>query len=76
MKTIIKIKNKKKRTTEKDSRKKDTFWESKCNQICTYIGGSQSTETWKIIKNMKTGTTDVSLTLININKWKEYYESL
>lgn len=72
----LNYKRKNKELRNRIKKGKNMFWEQKCNHINTYIGGAQSTEVWKTIKNMKTKNREKALTLIDLPKWKVYYEEL
>lgn len=69
-------KEKNRELRNKIKKEKNNFWEQKCNQINAYVGGSRSTEVWQTIKNLKNNSRRDSLSLINNEQWKDYYESL
>lgn len=67
----------KNRTLKKEVRKsKSEMWERRCMQIESQIGGTRSTEVWRVIKSMKTNTKNKRQNTIKIEEWKKHYENL
>ena len=49
-------------------------WDKICSEINSQIGGSRSSEAWRIIGTLrKNNTNRLNLPVININKWREHY---
>ena len=53
------------------------FWDQKCLEIQLYLGSKQSSESWKLIKNIRSSNSDNSqLNLISADTWEKYYYRL
>lgn len=54
---------------------KNKSWDRKCSEINSHIGGSRSSEAWKVIDTLRSNrVTKVNLPIINITNWRTHYE--
>ncbi|XP_044745745.1 uncharacterized protein LOC123307480 [Coccinella septempunctata] len=54
---------------------KDETWERKCQEIESHIGGARSSESWKLIKELRRESANkINLNPIKLERWKEYFE--
>lgn len=56
--------------------KKNGAWEQKCNMINTHLGGSRSTESWKVLKSLRQEKKRDIISAITPDQWDEYFEKL
>ena len=56
---------------------KNKSWEKTCSTVESYLGGKQSTEAWKILKNLrKNENGGQCFNPIPIGKWETYFKGL
>jgi len=56
---------------------KNKSWEKTCSTVESYLGGKQSTEAWRILKNLrKTENGGQWFNPIPIDKWETYFKEL
>jgi hypothetical protein len=56
---------------------KNIFWNRKCDEVDSEIGGSRSRSAWKVIKSLRQNTRDtVGMDPTGLTKWKKHYEEL
>jgi hypothetical protein len=59
------------------SKKKSKRWLDTCNCIEQYIGGTRTAEVWKIIKHIRAGERNRTLTTtVKMLEWKKHFKSL
>lgn len=73
-KTDYQIAQKKVRTAI--TQKKNESWERNCARINTYLGGSKSTESWKLLKSLRQDNKKDIITPVTLQKWDEYFGKL
>jgi len=66
-----------KETKREVQKRKNEFWEEKCEQINRYMGGTRVSEAWRAIRNLrKDNKNGNNIALINMNEWEDYYQKL
>jgi hypothetical protein len=56
---------------------KNKSWEKICSTVESYLGGKQSTEAWRILKNLrKNKNVGQPFNPIPIDKWETYFKGL
>ena len=60
----------------KVTEEKNKIWTSKCQQIESLIGGSQSTEAWRFLKILKNNKGYNKVNLLTMLEAENYYETL
>lgn len=64
------------RVRRKICQKKNELWTKKCTMLNTYIGGSQSSESWKLLKNLRNDRKKDIIQSISPQTWEGYFEDL
>lgn len=56
------------------NKNKNETWDRKCSELNTHMGGTRSSEAWKIVKSLRSDTTNkINLQPIPIEKWRLHY---
>jgi alpha-amylase/alpha-mannosidase (GH57 family) len=56
---------------------KNKSWEKTCSTVESYLGGKQSTETWRILKNLRENENEGQcFNPIPIGKWETHFKGL
>ena len=56
---------------------RNEFWDKKCLEIQSYLGSKQSSDSWKLIKNIRSSNSGKSqLNLISADTCEKYYYKL
>lgn len=58
------------------TQKKNETWERRCNRLNCYIGGTKSTESWRLLKSLRQEKTKEIISPITLNKWDKYFATL
>lgn len=58
------------------TRKKNETWERRCSRLNTYIGGTRSSESWKLLKTLRQNKKKKIISPISLTKWNTYFSSL
>ncbi|XP_030766244.1 uncharacterized protein LOC115890192 [Sitophilus oryzae] len=59
------------------SKSKNKIWETKCERVERYMGGTRVSEAWKTIRNLRRDEKQNSkLELISMEKWEDHYKQL
>lgn len=58
------------------SQKKNETWERNCTNINTYLGGRRSTESWRILKNIRAERKREIISPITPERWQQYFKQL
>jgi hypothetical protein len=73
-KTYIRNKNSVKKIVKEQ---KNIFWNRKCDEVDSEIGGSKARSPWKVIKSLRQNTRHtVGMDPIGLTKWKKHYKEL
>lgn len=60
----------------KITQKKNESWERSCNKINTYLGGTKSNESWKLLKSLRQNNKRELISPVTTDKWDEYFGKL
>lgn len=55
---------------------KNRMWELKCREIDRMVGGSQSSEVWRLLRSMRNNTQHSNLNIFSMEEWTRHYETL
>ena len=56
------------------NRNRNETWDNKCKELNCYIGGSRSTEAWKLIRSLRRETTNkINIQPIQMDQWQQHY---
>ncbi|KAL3276907.1 hypothetical protein HHI36_012275 [Cryptolaemus montrouzieri] len=56
-------------------KRKNEFWDTKCEEVGQYLGSSRSRESWRLLKNLRTNENSrTSLQPISMSEWELYYK--
>jgi len=59
------------------ARRKNETWERKCDEMDRQMGGTQVSEAWKFIKNLRKEKKETgNINPISMTEWNEYYRNL
>ncbi|XP_030750903.1 uncharacterized protein LOC115878509 [Sitophilus oryzae] len=59
------------------AKSKNKMWETKCERVEIYMGGTRVSEAWKTIRNLgRDEKQNSKLELISIEKWEDHYKQL
>lgn len=65
-----------KKVRKKISQKKNESWERNCSRINSYLGGTRSTESWRILKNIRSERRKEIISPITSKEWEHYFKQL
>lgn len=58
------------------TKKKNESWERNCTRLNTYLGGSRSTESWKMLRSLRQEETKDIISPITLEEWDKYFAKL
>lgn len=58
------------------TQRKNETWERNCSRINTYLGGSRSTESWRVLRSLRQEKKKDIISPITLEKWDEYFKKL
>jgi len=74
---LEKYKQKNREVKQRTTKEKNEIWERTCIRIEQYLGGTKSSESWKVLKSLRGNTKEkVHINHITEQQWEQYYKDL
>lgn len=55
---------------------KNKSWERNCSKINMYLGGTKSTESWRLMKQLRKNQKKDIISTITMDRWETYFKTL